>query len=132
MILRHTRLAGYGFVLPALVLMFVILLVPVLVAAVLSFTDYSLGNSTADWLGWKNYEKIFTRSSYQKMLWASALYVLIVVPVSIALGLAAALAIHSLRFGGNLYKTIYFLPVWPHCWRWLLSGKLLCILPSES
>ena len=111
MILRHTRLAGYGFVLPALVLMFVILLVPVLVAAVLSFTDYSLGNSTADWLGWKNYEKIFTRSSYQKMLWASALYVLIVVPVSIALGLAAALAIHSLRFGGNLYKTIYFLPV---------------------
>ena len=42
MILRHTRLAGYGFVLPALVLMFVILLVPVLVAAVLSFTDLSL------------------------------------------------------------------------------------------
>ena len=34
-----------------------------------------------------------------------------VVPVSVALGLGAALLINSLRFGRDIYKTIYFLPV---------------------
>ena len=101
----------YAFVLPALILMLVILLVPVGIAALLSFTDYSLGNASFDWIGAENYERIFTRSRYEKMLWATGLYVGVVVPLSVGLGLGAALLINSLRWGGDLYKTVYFLPV---------------------
>ena len=96
---------------PALILMLVILILPVLMAAGLSFTNYSLGNSGFDWVGWKNYEKIFTRSTYEKMLWATFTYVVVVVPVSVGLGLGAALLINGLRRGREIYKTIYFLPV---------------------
>lgn len=103
--------AHLWFVGPALVLMMLILLLPILIAFGLSFTDYSLGNSGADFVGLENYEKIFTRSTYEKMFGATFRYVLIVVPGSVALGLGAALLITSVKRFGDLYKTIYFLPV---------------------
>ncbi len=103
--------APYLFAAPALILMVVILLVPVGVAAYLSFTDYSLGNQDFNWVGLKNYDRIVSRSSFQKMFTATFTYVLVVVPLSVGLGLGAALLIHSLGRFGNVYKTIYFLPV---------------------
>lgn len=96
---------------PALILMVLILLVPVAIAGLLSFTDYSLGNDSFNWIGSANYEKLFTRASYEKMFVATLTYVVTVVPLSVALGLGAAILIHSLGRFGALYKTIYFLPV---------------------
>ena len=105
------EIAGYLFAAPAVLLMVVILIAPVLIAATLSFTDYSLGNDGANWVGLENYDRMISRSTYTRMLWASGLYTFVVVPVSIGLGLGAALLITSLRRFGDLYKTIYFLPV---------------------
>lgn len=96
---------------PALILMAAILIVPVGVAAVLSFTDYTLGRPDLRWVGLDNYADLFTRSSYRKMIWATVLYVVLVVPVSVALGLGAALTIRGVRRGQSFYKTVYFLPV---------------------
>ncbi|WP_299848489.1 carbohydrate ABC transporter permease [uncultured Roseovarius sp.] len=103
--------AHIWFVGPAVLLMIVLLILPVFVAAALSFTDYSLGNSSFDWVGTKNYDALFSRSSYAKMFSASLTYVLLVVPISVALGLGSALLISSLRIGGELYKAVFFLPV---------------------
>ncbi len=103
--------AHIWFVAPALVLMVVILIAPIGIAAVISFTDYSLGNPGANWVGLKNYDNIFSRSTYQKMFGATFTYVAVVVPASVGLGLGAALLINSVRRFGDLYKTIYFLPV---------------------
>ncbi len=107
----HRSFAGYWFTAPAIILMILILITPVAVAAFLSFTDYSLGNSGFNWVGFDNYAKMLKRSSYQKMLLASGTYVLIVVPFSIGLGLGAALLINSVQRFGDIYKAIYFLPV---------------------
>ncbi|WP_300063059.1 carbohydrate ABC transporter permease [uncultured Roseobacter sp.] len=99
------------FIGPALLLMCVILLIPILIAGGLSLTDYSLGNTGASFVGLENYERIFTRSTYEKMFGATFRYVFVVVPLTVGLGLGAALLIHSLGRFGDLYKTIYFLPV---------------------
>jgi multiple sugar transport system permease protein len=107
----RTHWISYLFCLPALLLMFIILLVPIVVAGYLSFTDYSLGNDNLNWLGWENYETIFGKSSYQKMIYATVTYVMVVVPVSIGLGLGAALLINDLSRFSDVYKAIYFLPV---------------------
>jgi multiple sugar transport system permease protein len=107
---RQARTA-WGLTGPALALMFLILLVPVVVAGVLSFTNYSLGNASFDWVGWKNYDRLFTRSTYEKMFIATFTYVVTVVPISVALGLGAALLVNSLGRIEDLYKTIYFLLV---------------------
>lgn len=107
---KHQKIASL-LVAPSIILMVVILLLPIAIATVLSFTSYSLGSSSFEWVGWENYERMFSRSTYKKMFIATLLYVVIVVPVSVVLGLCSALLINSLRFGKNIYKTIYFLPV---------------------
>jgi len=108
---RRQARAGMTLLAPALFLMLAILILPVAVAAVLSFTDYTLGRPGLTWVGLENYADLVTRSSYRKMIAATVLYVLLVVPASVFLGLGAALLIRSLRVGQSLYKTIYFLPV---------------------
>ena len=99
--MRSQSAAGYWFVAPAITLMVTILVAPVIVAGLLSFTDFSLGNKSFSWVGFENYEKIFTRSRYEKMLIATLLYVGVVVPISVGLGLGAALLINSIRWGGR-------------------------------
>ncbi|MHC0052505.1 carbohydrate ABC transporter permease [Actibacterium sp. D379-3] len=103
--------AHLWFIGPALILMLLILILPIGIAGALSLTDYSLGNSGAHFVGLTNYEQIFTRSTYEKMFGATFRYVFVVVPLTVGLGLGAALLIHSLTRFGDLYKTIYFLPV---------------------
>lgn len=105
------RRSAWLLIAPALILMFVILLIPVMVAGVLSLTDYSLGNTSFNWVGTENYDRLFSRSTYEKMFIATFTYVVTVVPISVALGLGAALLINSIGRLGDLYKTIYFLPV---------------------
>ncbi|CUH88068.1 Lactose transport system permease protein LacF [Phaeobacter sp. CECT 5382] len=105
------RRAAWLLTAPALSLMVLILLLPVVVAAILSFTDYALGNDTFRWVGWKNYSHLFTRRTYEKMFLATFTYVVTVVPISVGLGLGAALLINSLGRFREIYKTIYFLPV---------------------
>ena len=108
------RPAGYAplwFVAPALILMMLILLLPIAIAGGLSLTDYALGSPGTEFVGLENYERIFTRSTYEKMFGATFRYVGVVVPLSVGLGLGAALLVSSVARFGDLYKTIYFLPV---------------------
>ena len=108
---RRQARAGRALVAPALILLVLILILPVVVAAVLSFSDYTLGRPGVGWVGFENYADIFTRSSYRKMIVATVLYVVVTVPISVALGLGAALLIRSINIGASFYRTIYFLPV---------------------
>ena len=103
--------AHLWFVGPALFLMVVILILPILLAGAMSLTDYSLGGDGAQFVGLKNYADIATRSTYEKMFGATLRYVLVTVPVSVALGLGAALLVNSVTRLGAVYKTVYFLPV---------------------
>lgn len=103
--------SALAFIAPAVALMVVVLLIPIGVAFYLSFTNFTLGGDGADWVGWKNYDTILNRSTYARMFRATLNYVVVVVPLSVALGLGAALLINSLKRWGDLYKTIYFLPV---------------------
>lgn len=107
---RQAR-AGLLLFAPAAILMLAILILPVAVAAILSFSDYTLGRAGVNWVGIGNYRDLFSRDSYRKMILATVIYVLLVVPASVFLGLGAALLIRSARVGQSFYKAVYFLPV---------------------
>ncbi len=106
----QSRTLPYVFIAPAVVLMVLILIAPVVIAVVLSFTDYSLGGSDLSFVGLDNYADLLGKRTYGKMITASLIYVCVVVPASIGLGLGAALLISSLRFARDFYKAVYFLP----------------------
>ncbi len=111
-----TRLAGWAFIAPALTVIALFFGLPVLAALGLSLTDFDiyaladLGNLRFVGLG--NYADLLANPLFWKALGNTFYFVLVGVPLSIALSLAAALLLQSklARFKG-FYRTAFFAPV---------------------
>ncbi len=113
---RAEGLAGWRFVAPALALIGVFFMVPVVAGLLLSLTDfdiYAIGDpSTARFVGPRNYTSLFANPAFWTSLWNTFYFVLVGGPLTIALALGAALLVNAklARFKG-LFRTIYFAPV---------------------
>lgn len=126
--------AAWAFVAPALVALGLFFFLPVVAALLLSFTDFDI-YSLADirnlrFVGLDNYITLLQTPLFWKALGNTLYFVLLGVPLSIALSLGAALLINSklARFKG-LFRTLYFAPVVTTLvavaviWRYLLHTK---------
>ena len=96
---------------PALVLMAVFLIGPLLAVIVLSFTNYQLGAPSLSFVGIANYVEMTEDETVRISLANTLIYVGVVVPVSVALGLGAALLIEADSSLRGFYRASYFLPV---------------------
>ncbi|HEY0738653.1 MAG TPA: sugar ABC transporter permease [Herpetosiphonaceae bacterium] len=107
---RHQRwIYGYLFIAPALIVLFVFVLLPIAVAIYLSFTSYNLIEAP-QWAGLDNYRQLAGDLLFRKTLLTTTIYAV----GSIALGLGGALAVALLlnrRLPGiTAFKILYFLP----------------------
>ncbi len=96
---------------PALVLMAVFLIGPLLAVIALSFTNYQLGAPSLSFIGIANYIEMTEDETVRISLANTLIYVGVVVPVSVALGLVAALLIEADSSLRGFYRASYFLPV---------------------
>lgn len=96
---------------PAIVLMLLMLVGPLCAVIALSFTDYQLGAPSLSWIGLANYQEMLDDRVFWIALTNTVVYVAIVVPLAVALGLGIALLIESGSSLRSWYRTIYFLPV---------------------
>lgn len=96
---------------PALVLMAVFLIGPLLAVIALSFTNYQLGAPSLSFVGIANYLEMTEDETVRISLANTLIYVGVVVPVSVALGLGAALLIEADPSLRGFYRASYFLPV---------------------
>ena len=108
--------AGWVFSLPALVMIGVFFLLPVAAALALSFTDFDL-YALADWrnlrfVGLANYAQVLSLPLFWQALGNTMVFVVVGVPLSIGVSLAAALLLQSplARFK-PLWRTALFAPV---------------------
>jgi multiple sugar transport system permease protein len=104
-------LTTLSLLLPAATLMLLLLIGPVATVVVMSLTDYQLGSPTWSFIGIQNYSDLLADRVFWRSLSNTLLYVAIVVPASVALGLGTALLIEarsSLRF---FYRSVFFIPV---------------------
>ncbi|MGH3131934.1 MAG: carbohydrate ABC transporter permease [Gaiellaceae bacterium] len=89
---RHVT--GWAFALPFVVVFLVFLALPILASFVLSFTSFGIANLrswfSADLIGFENYTNLFDDDKFLKAARNTAVFVLFGVPITIALGLAAA------------------------------------------
>ncbi|MET3581466.1 multiple sugar transport system permease protein [Mesorhizobium robiniae] len=108
---RERSLAGTVLALPAALLLAALLLGPSGLVLVLSFSDASLGLSSVHFVGLSNYLRMLDDPGFAISIRNTALYVVIVVPLSILLGLGAALQIERRTALKGFYRTAYFLPV---------------------
>lgn len=105
------RLTGIGFVSPAFILLTLTILVPLVVLAALSLTNYEFGGVDADWVGLTNYAKALADPVIRRALVNTLVYVAIVVPGGVLGALLIAVLVHRRRRTRSLYEVVYFLPV---------------------
>ncbi|CAN7731950.1 carbohydrate ABC transporter permease [Neorhizobium tomejilense] len=108
---RQEARAALVLSLPAMVLLFVFILLPVAVVILFGFTDYELGYAGFRFVGFDNYTELFTDRTFRRSLWNTTVYAAIVAPISIFTALGLAMLIESENIGRSFFRTAYFLPV---------------------
>lgn len=109
--MRPFRPSAYAFVAPAAMLLTLLMILPLFVVLYLSLTDYTLASVDHTFVGIRNFSKAFSEPSTRRALGNTLLYVGIVVPVAVSIGLALALLVHRRRWSRRVYELIFFLPV---------------------
>ncbi|MBZ9792321.1 sugar ABC transporter permease [Rhizobium sp. 3T7] len=97
--------------LPAIVLVFLFILLPVAAVIWLGFTDFELGYAGFKFVGFQNYAELLTDRTFKRSLWNTSVYTAIVTPISIFMALGLAMLIEAEGIGRSFFRTAYFLPV---------------------
>jgi multiple sugar transport system permease protein len=103
-------LAAWALAGPALVLLLVLCFLPVVTVFVIALTDWQFGASSLSWVGFANFHQIYADAEFRASLANTILYVLIVVPGTVVLGLVIALLIESGKSLRAFYRAIHFVP----------------------
>jgi multiple sugar transport system permease protein len=93
-----------------MLIFFVFTLLPVAIAAYLSFTNYDVFTKM-DWIGVANYEDVFQDELFWRALWNTVTYTFWSIPLSMGIGLGLAMLLNQKMRGLGLYRTIYYVPV---------------------
>jgi multiple sugar transport system permease protein len=109
-ILQSDHLSGWAFAFPAVFLIFVFGIVPVIWAALLSFQQTNL-LSPPHWIGTANYRALVKDPLFRQSVVHSLVYTALFVPLSVAGGLFAAIALNRRIRGVRFYRTAVFVPV---------------------
>jgi raffinose/stachyose/melibiose transport system permease protein len=98
------------YLVPTLIINFVIVLVPALLTVVLAFCNWD-GISTPTFSGLDNFRALFADGVFWSALTNNIIWTCIFLVVPIAMGLLAASMLLIVRRGSNFFQVVYFLPV---------------------
>lgn len=103
--------AGWLLSLVATVMMWLILIGPCVAVLLIAFTDWEFGMPTVSFIGLDNFKQMFADRVFWTSFRNTVIYVGLLVPISVALGLGVALLINAGARGRGFYSAVYFLPV---------------------
>lgn len=104
-----TEIKALLFILPALLLLFVFCIYPMLFAVKTSFYSWNM-TSKMKYVGLRNYVKFFTNPTALKALWTTFKYVLLILPASLIIGFMLALLVAKPSKLHTIARTIIFIP----------------------
>jgi multiple sugar transport system permease protein len=109
---NRDNIAGYLFVLPALIGFFVFIIIPFISSFVLSFTEWNFisGLSGIKFVGLKNFMELFKDVWFTTSFSNTFVFAITVVPISLVLGLIVAVLIQKYVFGSGMIKVMIFMP----------------------
>lgn len=110
--LTQERLSGYLFILPAVLLLTVFLILPILASIVLVFTDYNL-LTPPRWIGFDNLSRLFSDKRMMTTYWNSFRITIGATALNNILGLLLAMGVNRKMPGVLRYllRTSFFFPV---------------------
>ncbi len=122
------RLSPYLYILPALAVVLVFRIIPILSSFLASFTEYDIGGLHG-WVGLDNYARMLGDARFWGSVANTVFFVIGVVPLSILLPLFFAMLLRGRLFAKGFYRTVYFLPVVTSAvavsvvWTWLFHPE---------
>lgn len=124
---RHI-VTGLLFISPWLLGFLIFTLYPVIASFYLSFTDYRV-LAPPRWVGLANYRELIADTDYFWPSLANTAFLLLEVPISLALGVGLAMLLNQKLKGMAIYRTIIYLPsIVPAVassmlWLWVLNPE---------
>jgi len=140
---RRDMWYGYAFVLPMVLGYLVFLLIPIITATIMSFSDWSFTRELS-WVGWSNYDKLLNDDTiFRKSLFNTLYFSIGLVPLNILLALSLALLLNRNIKGIGFFRTAIFTPVvvsivvWAIVWKYIfatdgLINNILSLLSIEG
>jgi len=116
---------------PAMALVLVFFIAPVVITFVMSFTDLatSTGLSNWQWIGPENYQRMFRSQFWLTILGNTFVYVAVVLAFNVIVGLGIALlSVHVEAKAGGLFRSLWLLPrispsvVYALMWTWAAAS----------
>lgn len=119
------RATPYLFLFPAVALIAVFVVYPILAVVYYSFTDYDIVRPPV-WVGLANFQKVFADKTFWLALTHSIMY-LVATPILIGLSVTLAIIVNRKLRGIEIYRALYFVPAVSGSiaiglsWRWLFE-----------
>jgi inositol-phosphate transport system permease protein len=129
--LWRTNATALLFMGPALALVLVFFIAPVVITFVMSFTDLatSTGLSLWQWIGTENYQRMFRSQFVFVILGNTIVYVAVVLAFNVVVGLGVALlSVHMEQKSGAVFRALWLLPrispsvVYALMWTWAAAS----------
>lgn len=107
---RREHRHGYMFITPAVIITGIFIALSVFFIIYLSFHKVNLFKDEYNFVGMKNYKRLFTDETTRVAFKNTIMFSLVVVPVQTFLALVIASVLNSNIKGKMVFRTIYFLP----------------------
>lgn len=125
---RKINLTAWMFILPALLVVVLLMLYPVLSSVFYSFTNKNLIKPNYRFVGFDNYTRILGDSDFWHSFLNNIRWTFFSLLGQVFVGFTAALALNRIRRGAGLYRTLLIIPwafpsiVLAFSWKWILNG----------
>lgn len=122
------QLAGFCFVLPAIMVLCLLLLYPVAISLFYSFTSKHLIKQSYKFVWFDNYKAILSDPVFWKSFLINIKWTIVSLVGQILVGFTAALALEHIHRGQGFYRTMLIIPwafpsiVIALSWKWILNG----------
>lgn len=110
---QREQFTPFLLLLPAILILLLVVLLPLLFSLYTSFTGYRLirPDSLYNWVGFRNYERIFTNANFWYAFGRTILFLTIALNLEFLFGLGIALLINKITWGQRTLRTIMMFPM---------------------
>lgn len=121
-------LSSFAFIFPAILVVGVLLLYPVVTSVFYSFTSKHLIKASYKWVWLDNYKKVLFDPEFLSAFLTSIKWTVCSLLGQILVGFTAALALERVKSGKGVYRTLLIIPwafpsiVIALSWKWILNG----------
>ena len=121
-------LSSFAFIFPAILVVGVLLLYPVVTSVFYSFTSKHLIKASYKWVWLDNYKKVLSDPEFLSAFLTSIKWTVCSLLGQILVGFTAALALERIKRGKGVYRTLLIIPwafpsiVIALSWKWILNG----------